>query len=101
MGFRAQMVTKYEVEIGDCLGFNHSYDKFTDFLDELGVNYLVSEFSDEYHEIETESLLALTEQDIERFKDDEEKYFAVKSLIQAAKEYPYASKSGYVRVHWF
>ena len=55
MSIRAHLIKKYEVEYGDCLGYNNDYNKLSEDLDNIGVDYNTDEYC-KYHYVNSESI---------------------------------------------
>lgn len=55
MSIRAHLIKKYEVEYGDCLGYNNDYDRLSEDLDNIGVDYNTDEYC-KYHYVDSESI---------------------------------------------
>lgn len=97
MGYRAHIIKKYEVEVGDCLGFNYGMEEFSSMLEKLDLSYCEGEY---YFEVDSTGLLALKEKGVEALDLDEEEREAVEAMVKMAETADYA-KNGWVRVHWY
>lgn len=100
MGYRANVVTKWEVEYGDQLGFNYDFQGFCDFLRDLGIEYSADE-NCVWVEIDVHSLLGINSEKILPKIKNEQQSLALRSMINTARTAKYAQENGYLRVEFF
>lgn len=100
MGYRANVVTRYEVEYGDQLGFNYDFEGFCNFLRELNIEYSADENS-VWVEIDVHSLLGINSEKILPCIKNEEQRLALNSMINTAKTAKYAQECGFLRIEFF
>lgn len=100
MGYRPTIIKEYNCEYGNTLsGYNHSYNKFSEFLDKIGVCYYENEAEDA-HEIRTKDLLRLDGK-FDKLHLNESEHSNLKSLIDIAKNAKYAKTYDCVKIAWF
>ena len=95
MGHRAYTIKKYEIEYGNCLGFNYDYEGCINFLQSFGLETYIDE-SESYIEVSSQSLIDLN---IKELKASDENKVRLMALKRVALESDYA-KNGYVRIEW-
>ena len=95
MGYRAYTIKKYEIEYGDCLGFNYDYEVCINFLRSFGLETYIDE-SESYIEVNSQSLIDLN---INELKASDENKVRLMALKRDALESDYAT-NGIDRITW-
>lgn len=100
MGYRPHLIKEYKCEYGNTLsGFNYGYEKFSEFLDELGICYHEDE-GNTMHEVRIKDLLRV-EKNLNGLHLSEEELDNLKDLIDVAKNSNYTKNYECVKVEWF